>query len=298
MFCKNCGIELDDITAVCPRCGAQAEPDAACEETAAPAQETAAEAVCEADVFTQESSAEDVEITCEENILDSQEQNATDFDFTAQEYAESVQAPAKKSKKLLVTIIAIVVMAALVIAGVVVVPKLFGASYEDVAMNYGLAQAEADLIEASKYCLCDYVEAYDKMVDYSCEEYEMTREEFFEVFSEQFGEKVTDINQLFAAMKEDAITYLQDEYGTYKISARVVGSEEMSYESITELKEYIAEDQGYDYPSMFEGIDADKISAGYTVEVELTIKGSKSTDTESQEIAVVKYDGKWKAIGE
>ncbi len=269
MFCKNCGIELEDTMALCPECGAPVESEPACEEA-----------------------ADTVEVVA------TAQADAADYGYVSQELAENVQAPAKKSNKILVSIIAVVLMVALVVAGVFVVPKFFGESYEDVAKNYGLAYAEADLIEASKYCLSSYVEAYDKVVDYSCSEYEMTREDFFEVLSEQYGEKITDIDQLFAIMKEEAVTYLQEEYGNYTISAKIAGSEEMSAESITELKEYITEDQGYDYPSMFEGVDADKISAGYIVEVELTINGTESTDTESQEVTVVKYNGKWKAIGE
>ncbi len=311
MLCKNCGIELEDTAAVCPECGAQAEieAEAACEkEVVSAAEEVAAEPSQEEageEPAAEEGTDAETEISAEEDVAcadftaeEDTQQDGSEYGFAPEYNAEEASAPAKKSNKILISIIAVVVMVALVVAGIFVVPKFFGENYEDVAKNYGFAQAEADLIEASKYCLCSYVEAYDKMVDYSCDEYGMTREEFFEILSEQYGETIADINQLFAAMKEDAVTYLQEEYGAYTISAKIVGSEEMSPEDITELKEYITEDQGYDYPSMFEGVDADKISAGYIVEVELTLSGTKSTDTESQEVTVVKYNGKWKAIGE
>ncbi len=303
MFCKNCGIELEDAMAFCPECGVQVETEPVCEEVETVV-ETIQEEACEESVVEEktaveaEPAAENTEEFCSEAAETIAEQPAEEYGFAPQEFSEETLPPAKKSNKLFVSIIAAVVMIALVVAGIFVVPKFFGGNYEDVAMNYGLAYAEADLIEASKYSITSYVEAYDKMVDYSCKEYEMTREEFFELLSEQYGEKVANVEQLFAIMMEEAVTYLQEEYGNYTISAKVAETEEMSADSIAELKEYIKEDQGYDYPSMFEGVDAEKISEAYIVDVELTINGTESSDTETQEVTVVKYNGKWKAIGD
>ncbi len=297
MFCKNCGTEMEDAMGFCPECGTKAEVGTVCEEAETVAEETVVE-TAQADA-PEETPAEAEQDVCVEEETDTVLlQPAEEFEFTAQETVQEVQAPAKKSNKLLISIIAGAVMIVLVVAGIFVVPKFLGGNYEDVALKYGLAYAEADLIEASKYTANDFVEGYSKMVDYSCEEYEMTKEEFFELLSEQYGEKVENIEQLFVIMKEEAVTYLQEEYGNYTISGKVVGSEEMLAEEFAQLKEYITEDQGYDYPSMFDGVDADKISEAYIVEVELTINGTENSDTETQEVTVVKYNGKWKAIGE
>lgn len=327
-FCPECGTKAEaEVVCEVEEVPAQETTEAApevlqeipCEEetcvcadvSAVPSEEVCAEVdpeVCAEDVqevsaeTVPEVSAEPAQELCAESEPADVQQETAEYSVDPQETntygAEETLTPAKKSNKLLVCIVAAVVMVALVVAGVFVVPKFFGGNYEDVAKNYGIAYAEADLVKASEYCLCSYVDAYNKMVDYSCEEYEMTREEFFELLSEQSGDKVESVEQLFVIMKEEAVTYLQEEYGTYTITAKVAGTEEMSAVSVEELREYISEDQGYDYPSMFEGVDADKISEGYIVELEVTINGSKSTDTETQEVTVVKYNGKWKAIGE
>lgn len=297
MFCKNCGTEMDETMAFCPECGTKAEVESVCVESEVVADEAVVETT---QTETQEENSVEVEqdVCVEEETDTVLLQPAGEVEFNAQEVQQEVQAPAKKGNKLLISIIAGVVMIALVVAGIFVVPKLLGGNLEDIALKYSLAYAEADLVAVSEYTITDFADAYNKMVEYSCEEYEMTEEEFYELLSEQYGEKVDNIDQLFVLMREEAVTYLEEEYGNYTISGKVVGSEEMPAEKLKELTDYIIEDQGYDYPSMFDGIDASKISEAYIVEVELTINGTESSDTETQEVTIVKYNGKWKVISE
>lgn len=258
MYCKNCGKEMEEGVGFCPSCGIAVQD------------------------------TPEVEVTPVTEVAEGE----------APQQNSEVTQPAKKSKKLVIMIVAVAVIAALVVAGIFLVPKLFGGSYEDVAKNYALAYAEADMVEASKYSVNDTEKFYEEMIDYSCEEYGITRDDFFEMLTEQYGVEITSVAQLFEVTKTETQEYFLESYGEYTITATVLGSEKIEAEGLASIKEAIVEDQSADYPSVYTDVNADKITAGYNVEVELTISGTEITDTDSETFTVVKYNGKWKVLSD
>ncbi len=315
MFCNFCGKEIAEGVAFCPECGANLEQpeviaEVATEEVVA---ETVAEEVTEAaeEVLYEESVQE--EVVAEESAETEAEETECEAGAeseTAEAVFESVygtdavlegedtvcEEPVKKSNKLLVSIIACAVALAIVLAGIFVVPGLLAGDYEEVAVNYAVAYVQSDLAEASKYSVTDFKAVYESLVAYSCEEYDMTEKEFFEAVAGEYGATISNVDDLLAVAKEDTVSYFEEEYGNYVIDAKVLGTKQMTAEELAEIQTKIADEQADGYPSVYMNIDADKITAGYVVEVELAIKGDVSSESDSEEFSVVKYNGKWKAI--
>lgn len=83
---------------------------------------------------------------------------------------------------------------------------------------------------------------------------------------------------------EDMLDMLEDEYGkNIKISYKIEEKEKIDKEDLEYVQEYIEE--------VYE--EEVKVTKGYKLEVEATIKGKEDDDTDDQDMYIYKIDGDW-----
>lgn len=130
---------------------------------------------------------------------------------------------------------------------------------------------------------------------------EQTRDSLLNNYFESIAETDVDLylssfpNEVFDAnyMDEDDIEYaledmlfdLEWDYGeNIKITCKIVDEEKWDKYDTEDFAEYL--ENYYD-------MDADKITEIWTVECDVTIKGSEDKETDEMEFTVIKYKGKW-----
>lgn len=116
----------------------------------------------------------------------------------------------------------------------------------------------------------------------------MAPAEYWEYYEEKNGEDFDEYLENYEDNIEDTIDYLKDEYGdNFKVTYKVTKEKKLSGKKLEGIAEALADK--YD-------IDEDKVSAGYELDVEMTIKGSEDDDENEVELTVIKYKGKWYLI--
>jgi hypothetical protein len=91
------------------------------------------------------------------------------------------------------------------------------------------------------------------------------------------------IDDMFDELQDD----LQDEFGkNAKISYKITDKDKLDKDDLEDAAEYLS--------SAFKSAGKKlKIKAGYEIDMDITIKGSKSKDTEDTNFTVIKIGGKW-----
>ena len=175
--------------------------------------------------------------------------------------AAVVQAPAKKSNKKLIAIVAGVV--AVIVALILV---FGGGSYKTPINNYFDAIEKADgakLQKCSPFAV-KFEKAAGESADDIKDDYQESAEFLHEMYAAQYGDD-------------------------FKITYKIKDKEALDKDELKELQDEIndeIEEEDIDMGKV-------KITKGYEIEVEVTIKGSDGEDTDDEEFTVVKIDGKW-----
>ncbi len=87
---------------------------------------------------------------------------------------------------------------------------------------------------------------------------------------------------------EEVLEELEDKYGkNIKLKFKVTDKEKVDKDDLEDMEEY--------YEDVVD--DTVKISRGYELEVDVTIKGKKRDKTKEMDIVVLKIDGKWSTMG-
>ena len=88
--------------------------------------------------------------------------------------------------------------------------------------------------------------------------------------------------------RAETVEERKEEYGNdYKVSCEILNKEKMDKDMLEEGREAFEE----------QGMDGKKLTEGYTVEYEITIKGSEGEDSLLQSATAFKYNGKWYVSG-
>ncbi len=161
------------------------------------------------------------------------------------------------------TIIRLCAIAAVIIIVVIILCIIFGGkSYEKPIDNLCKAIEKTDG-SAMADALPDYIN--DSVEDYMDSEYDSV-EEYYE------------------EMLYDILDEYEDEYGkNIKIKYDVIKKKEIKESDLEDKEDEISEYYDEDV----------KVSKGYELKVEMTIKGKDDDDTDTSWISVYKIDGKW-----
>lgn len=112
--------------------------------------------------------------------------------------------------------------------------------------------------------------------------------DYWEWYEEEYDE---DIDEIIDEAEDDfdsMLDYLEEMYGdNIRVSYKVKDKKALSDRRLEGIAESLADK--YD-------LDEDKFTAGYELELEMTIKGSEGKDEDETEVTVIKYKGKWYAV--
>lgn len=107
------------------------------------------------------------------------------------------------------------------------------------------------------------------------------------VYPEIYVEEYLDEDKLEESL-EDVLEELEDKYGkNIKLKYKVTDKEKVDKDDLEDLEE--------DYEDRLD--ETIKISKGYELEVDVTVKGKKKERTKEMDIVVLKMDGEWAIIG-
>lgn len=106
-----------------------------------------------------------------------------------------------------------------------------------------------------------------------------------ELYSEEFEDYLgNDFEDFLEDSLESSIDRLEDKYGkNIKVKYKVLDKEKMDKDDLEDLEDEIEDDLD----------ESVKISKGYELEVEFTVKGKKKARTKEIDVNVIKMDGKW-----
>ncbi|MCL2678467.1 MAG: hypothetical protein FWE85_05385, partial [Clostridiales bacterium] len=163
------------------------------------------------------------------------------------------------------------------------------------AKNFTNAIGVGDLKTAYKYGAPDMGDVFKAQLKKEGK----TNKEFYEELGKELDAKIKNLNQYYNYMKKEAQKELKDEYGSnYKVTTKVLSSEKLSNKERDDLLdgcEYFIK-QGLKISDPDSILKLSKIKKVYKVEVEVTIKGKKGSETETGTLYVAKVSGKWKVI--
>lgn len=112
--------------------------------------------------------------------------------------------------------------------------------------------------------------------------------EYWEYLEDEEDQDMDDVIDSFEDYWDEYSDYMEDEYGkNIKISYEILDEKELSEKKLEGIGEAL--EDTYD-------IDAKDVTAGYDLELEVTIKGSEDDDSEETEMSVVKINGDWYVI--
>ena len=256
-FCTHCGTQMPDGAAFCPHCGTArraARVEATPQSAPAAAPQTPVMPVVPQSV-TPAPAAPAIP----------QSAPAPQAPVTTQSTAPAARKIPLDRKKLLIPAIAVVAILAIVL---LVLPggkgSGKGSSYEAAIDNYLTLQIGK--VSASKYKALAPQEYWDYLEDQG---YDF--DEYYERIADEVDERVDE---------------LEDQYGkNVKYTFEVTRERDVSERNLGYIAEYLADK--YD-------IDVDDVTAGYRLDLEMTISGSDDSDTdEAEDVYVLKIGGKW-----
>lgn len=156
-----------------------------------------------------------------------------------------------------------------IVAVVIALILILGGSYKSVVKNYykAMENGKGSTLQSCSPYEVAYLKATGKSKDY---------------IKDQFNEAAKNRQQS-----------LQEEYKKgYKVKYEIKDEEKMDKDDLDEYEDVINE------AIKSEGIDLKKakISAGYKLEVEVTIEGDEKDDTYTENLTVLKINGKWNVM--
>lgn len=218
----------------------------------------------------------------------------------SQPQVDPVPVKAGKFSNKFIGILAAVVAAVLVI---VLCTTLFGGSSpEKVACQYMEAGLTMDYDTLKKTSALDVDKFLSDAIEALADESDMTVKEVYEELEEMLEEEDIDVTirsnkDIFNALKKLLEEEWEDTYGKYKITVEPDGDpDKMKKKELKELIEEIEDTCDMLDLDVDDYIDTDKIKEAYIVEVECEIEGEDDEDSQTMEVTVVKYKGKWKVL--
>lgn len=109
--------------------------------------------------------------------------------------------------------------------------------------------------------------------------------EYWEYAEDEMDMDLDDFIDEYEDNIDDMMDSLEDQYGKgIKATYEVLEEKELSEKKLEGIAEAL--EDTYD-------LDAKKVTAGYELEVEMTIEGDEDDDSNETELTVIKYDGNW-----
>ncbi len=203
----------------------------------------------------------------------------------------------KKKRRIFIPVIAVLLAIMIAVSGVFFVIPLFGGNeYEDVAMRFAKAYVQGDVRAISDVSVCDLMSFYEAQLEADSGGDAVKKEQFFVAASDYYGKEIKNLDAYVDAAIEENRKGIVDYYGEYTVEAKILSVKEHEDTTLKSLKDAIDEDKKGENLTVFMDVDADKITSGYIVEVEVTISGAKNKSTNAEKFTIVKYDGEWKAV--
>lgn len=116
----------------------------------------------------------------------------------------------------------------------------------------------------------------------------MAPADYWEWYEDEYDEDVNDIIEEYEEDVEDMLEYLEDEYGkNFRVTYKVTKKKALSDKKLEGIAEALADK--YD-------LDEKKFTAGYDLELEVSIKGSEDDEEDEVDMSVIKYKGNWYLI--
>ena len=204
----------------------------------------------------------------------------------------------RKTKKIVISIISLLLVVLIVASLVICIIPMMGSSegYEDVAMEYARSYAQGDVLAIGDTSITDLRAFYEAQLESDSGGDAAKKKQFFAEASEYYGKTISNIDEYIAAGIEENKKGITSYYGEYTVETKILSAERMSAETLASLKESIEAEKNTEGLSLFMNVDASKITDGYQVEVEVSIKGTLSESTNPFKCTVVKYDGDWAVV--
>lgn len=138
-----------------------------------------------------------------------------------------------------------------------------------------------------------YTAPIDTLIDVSFEGKfkklkDLAPEEYWDWYEDKYDADIDDMIEEAEDNFDDMMDYYEEQFGgNIKVSYKIEDKKELSDRKLEGIAEALADK--YD-------INEDKVTAGYELDVEMTIEGSDDEDEDDSEITVIKYNGKWYAV--
>ena len=176
----------------------------------------------------------------------------------------------------------IIAIAVILVIGIVAGCLISRGSPENVAVRFVEAWILDDLEKTHKVMAYDY---------YAYHLEEMSEEEFFEAYSDEFKEDIQIWKDLSDYCRTSMEENLEDEYGNYKLSFDVSRVKDMSIRRLEDEYEYTL-----DWLEEDLAFDRDDISDAKEVTVKCKIEGEDETERMTYTVCMVKMGGAWKVL--
>ena len=292
MICKNCGQEIPEGNAFCQNCGQPAEVNTAQEQSAAEVQNNTEESSSQYDTQAYTQTYDNTGYTGQ----------AYDQSYSGQTYAQPVQ-PDGGKKKINPSVIA---LAAVVILAVIFLKScFFGSNYNkkqtnvdkvvDAVMPAILADAYdeiVDVLKSNKDYKKDFKDFYNKDLPDSLED---MYDSIYDSLENQYGKnpkisyKIEDKEKI----SKDERKAISNAYASFADLSSGVEDFIEALEDCTKLTDKEIKKLTKQVEVLEKKLSKFKVSAGYILDVEFTIKGKDDKDSQDMEIVVIKANGDW-----
>lgn len=325
MICKNCGQEVQEGNAFCQNCGSPVIAEGTEENNAAKINLTKSQ-------NSEENSQQNGIYNDSQNdsIYESDNQNyntreysqpynnaqnysgeAYDQSYTEASAAMQQENPKKKFNSSVIGLAVIVIFAVLFLKSCffgssyktplddmlkiinkkqtnidkiadVVVPAMLSDTYEEVI----------DLLKSNKEYKKDFKKLYDKTLPDAIED---TYDQFYDSMENIYGKNIKVSYKIEDKEKldKDERKAIASAYSSFaQLSSGITDCIE-ALENCTEFKEKELKKLVKQVEALEKKLDKFKVSSGYVLDVEFTIKGKKDKNTQNIDIVVIKADGDW-----
>lgn len=317
MICKNCGQEVQEGNAFCQNCGSPVTVEGAEEKNAEKVSLTKSQ---NSEENSQQNSVQNDSIYESDNQNYSQPYHNSTQNYSGeaydQSYAEASAAvqqenPKKKLNSSVIGLAVIVILAVLFLKSC-----FFGSSYktplDDMlkivnkkqtnidkiadavvpAMLSDTYEEVIDLLKSNKEYKKDFKKLYDKTLPDAIED---AYDEFYDNMENIYGKNIKISYKIEDKEKldKDERKAIASAYSSFaQLSSGITDCIE-ALENCTEFKEKELKKLVKQVEALEKKLDKFKVSSGYVLDVEFTIKGKKDETSQNMDIVVIKADGDW-----
>lgn len=325
MICKNCGHEIPEGNAFCQNCGQPVEAGTAEEKSIIEPSisEENMQSYNSQDYNAQQSDTQDYSgqyNTWESNTQETNTQNNDALSYSGQAYDQSYTSnpaavqqenPKKKLNPSVIGLAAVVILAILFLKSC-----FFGSTYktpiDDIlkivnkkqtnidkiadavvpAMLSDTYEEMVDILKSNKEYKKDFKKLYDKTLPDAIED---AYDGFYDNLEDQYGKniklsyKIKDKEKL----DKDERKAIASAYSSFAVLSSGITDCIEALENCTEFKDKELKKLVKQVESLEKKLDKFKVSSGYVLDVEFTIKGKKDENSHNMDIVVIKANGDW-----